>query len=726
MRRFSRLESNKRGTKLDRSRRPILERLENRSLLASFPFSVGGTGTEYGHAVATDSDGNVFVAGRIGSATDFDPGTGTANLAASGGFLAKYDADGKFVWARTIGGGGFAPEVAVDASGNAYLAAYFTGSTTITGNDSYTGPSLTSHSTVSRGKVVYQQDALVLKFDPSGSVQWASQFGGTNSTTAQSVAIHAPGGGAEDGVLVSGQFAGTVDFDPSAGTNDLTSVLGSNDAFVVKLDGSSGALAWVVRAGSTGDDGASGIALADDGSAFVTGHFTGSDPFGSNFPLASNGDKDIFLAKLNSDGTVNWVRGMGGAGWDKGYRIGVALASVYVAARFDIATAPGTSVSKWNMAGDVAWTKQLDGVSAWGLSIDPLENVYVFGYYGIDDVVDFDPGAGEYLLSDVTVDNGFVVKLAANGNFGGWATRLGSHVRGAAWDTHSETLIATGHINGTSISAYQACTRDACAGPILSSNGIWDVFVAKLDVATGLPDGYTPVIATEMDAQLTGSATTVGKNWRANATVTIVANGQPLAGATVTATWSNSSSVVTGTTNSTGTVAFTSSNLAKSINSVDFTIVSVQKSGLTYTGLDAIRIFQTGGFQPLAASRPLTLAALTTATSLLELNIGSSRIGSGTAENKGSQLISYLSTLFLAMQPPERVLSVTESVDEFMSQLIDSLPATPLSVSEAQSTPFQSRTRIAEDQSIDLALTDKEQNDSLHTIANDLFESTLR
>ncbi|MEQ1824516.1 MAG: hypothetical protein ABL921_01150 [Pirellula sp.] len=635
MRRIGRSNLSKGGTRLVNERRLVLEHLENRRLLAGFPFSLGGTGSEYGHAVATDSAGNVFVAGKIDSATDFDPGPGTANLAANGGFLAKYAADGAFVWARTIGGGGRAPEVTVDALGNAYLAAYFTGSTTITGinssNVSYTGPSLSSHSTVNRGKVGYQQDGLALKFDPSGSVQWASQFGGTNLTSAQSVDIHAPGGGAVDGVLVSGQFNGTVDFDPGAGVTNLTSA-GSSDAYVAKLDASSGALTWVVRAGSTGEDGAYGIDLANDGSALVTGHFTGSNPFGSSFPLSSNGDRDTFLAKLNSDGTVNWVRGMGGAGWDKGYRIGVASESIYLAGRVDLLTYPhGTSISKWNMNGDVVWTKQLgggqDGVDTWGLTIDPLENVYVYGYYGSDDLVDFDPGAAEYLLPDLSVDNGFVVKFDAGGNFGGWATRMGSHVRGAAWDSHSQTLVVTGQINGNSSSSYQASTRDASAGPILSSNGVWDVFAAKLDVATGLPAGYTPVILVDMDAQMTGNATTSGKNWRANATVNISANGQPLAGATVTATWGNSSTVVTGTTNSNGTVTFTSSNLAKSVASVDLTIVSVQKSGFKYTGSDAIRIFQTGGIQPLSTNRTLTLAAPPIATSSQELSVLSGQIG---------------------------------------------------------------------------------------------------
>ena len=69
----------------------------------------------------------------------------------------------------------------------------------------------------------------------------------------------------------------------------------------------------------------------------------------------------------------------------------------------------------------------------------------------------------------------------------------------------------------------------------------------------------------------------------------------------------------------------------------------------------------------------------------------------------------------------QRVLAVTESVDEFMSQLASLLPAAPISVSKAQSAPLHSRTRFADDRSIDLALADEELNEPLHTMANELL-----
>ena len=71
-------------------------------------------------------------------------------------------------------------------------------------------------------------------------------------------------------------------------------------------------------------------------------------------------------------------------------------------------------------------------------------------------------------------------------------------------------------------------------------------------------------------------------------------------------------------------------------------------------------------------------------------------------------------------------LAIAEEVDEYMSQLASLLSIAPISVSKVPSMPLNSRTRFAEDHSIDLALADDELDDSLHAIANDLLESTLR
>ncbi len=90
----------------------------------------GGGGSGGGRSVAVDAAGNVYTTGIFGGTADFDPGAGFFNLTASGQtapFVTKLDSAGRFVWAKTMGGGdpSWGASVAVDVSGNVYLTGFF-------------------------------------------------------------------------------------------------------------------------------------------------------------------------------------------------------------------------------------------------------------------------------------------------------------------------------------------------------------------------------------------------------------------------------------------------------------------------------------------------------------------------------------------------------------------------------------------------------------------------
>ena len=86
------------------------------------------------------------------------------------------------------------------------------------------------------------------------------------------------------------------------GSTTLTST-GDQDVFVAKLN-ADGSYAWATKAGGISEDNGIGISSLSDGSSIVTGYFAGSATFGST-TLTSSGDDDIFIAKLNADG--NWT-----------------------------------------------------------------------------------------------------------------------------------------------------------------------------------------------------------------------------------------------------------------------------------------------------------------------------------------------------------------------------------------------------------------------------------
>lgn len=77
---------------------------------------------------------------------------------------------------------------------------------------------------------------------------------------------------------------------------------------------------WAARAGGTGEDYSHAIATDDQGNQYITGSFEETADFGST-TLTSSGNKDIFVAKLDSDGNWLWAKKAGGTAYDYGQGI---------------------------------------------------------------------------------------------------------------------------------------------------------------------------------------------------------------------------------------------------------------------------------------------------------------------------------------------------------------------------------------------------------------------
>src|SRR3954451_3420972 len=117
----------------------------------------------------------------------------------------------------------------------------------------------------------------------SVNFKWAKQMGGEGANAAGgSIAVDAAGN-----VYTTGDFSGTADFDPGAGTANLTSAAGSADVFVSKLDGS-GNFVWARRLGGSDLDAGEGVAVDGQGNVCTTGIFSGTadfDPGAATFNL---------------------------------------------------------------------------------------------------------------------------------------------------------------------------------------------------------------------------------------------------------------------------------------------------------------------------------------------------------------------------------------------------------------------------------------------------------
>jgi hypothetical protein len=286
--------------------------------------SIGGADGDYGNALTLDPSGFLYVAGTFEGTVDFDPGPGVYNLIASQGnelFLLKLDATGNFVWAKQTEGSMDinVSSVVVDGSGNICFTGNFQGSVDLDG-----GPGtllLTSAGA---------DDVFASKYNSSGDVVWAKSIGGTSFDYGFSMAVDTSGN-----VYTTGSFKETVDFDPGAGTNVLTSFNASEDIFILKLD-ASGDFLWAAQMGGISTDRPSSIAINTSG-IYSTGFFSETsdfDPGTGTVTLTSNGSLDIYVLKLDFSGTFAWVQQMGGSQADIGYAIAAETGAVLSTGNF--------------------------------------------------------------------------------------------------------------------------------------------------------------------------------------------------------------------------------------------------------------------------------------------------------------------------------------------------------------------------------------------------------
>ena len=160
--------------------------------------SNGNFGDE-GRGISVDANGNSYVTGYFADTAKF----GTTKLTSYGGrdiYIAKYDLNGKFLWAKNAGGTGddFGQGISIDANGNSYITGYFTntakfGATPLTG---YGG-----------------RDIFIAKYDLNGNFLWAKNAGGTGDDFGQGISADTNGNS-----YVTGGFTGTASF----GTIQLT------------------------------------------------------------------------------------------------------------------------------------------------------------------------------------------------------------------------------------------------------------------------------------------------------------------------------------------------------------------------------------------------------------------------------------------------------------------------------------------------------------------------
>ena len=256
--------------------------------------------------IDVDPNGNPYIVGTTLSFGDF-PTTPDAYDTSPNGFkdlfVTKLNPSGSdLIYSTLIGGSGtdLGEDIVVDSSGSAYI----TGKTL---NETINYPTTANaYDTFHNG----DWDVFVTKLDPTGSSLIYSTFlGGNNEDGAQSIALYS-----DMYVYITGDTYSS-NFPTTSGSydtqfNELFNT--TNDVFVSKLNPSGSDLIYSTYLGGESNDYGNGIAVDSTGSAFVIGKTRKYYSF--NFPTTSgaydtshnggkNGDRDVFVTKLNPEGS---------------------------------------------------------------------------------------------------------------------------------------------------------------------------------------------------------------------------------------------------------------------------------------------------------------------------------------------------------------------------------------------------------------------------------------
>jgi hypothetical protein len=346
----------------------------------------GGVGLDLATGLVPRLGGGAYVCGQFTGMAVFGAGEpNETTLVAAGGafdtdiFVARYDHTGALDWA--VGAGGPQEDYAAD------IVQLFDGTVVITGffNDEATFGAGDTNETRLLAAGEFDQDAFVARYSGGGALLWARSEGGLREGDA-GTAISAFADGT---FVVAGTFEDRAVFDTATPRPTVLNSGGPFDTnvFLARYE-RDGDLVWASGAGGPADDFPAKVTTTPGGDVVVTGTFEDYAVFSApgvappvELRAASEIDRDVFIARYNGAGTVEWVRRATGIDIDDGLTIGALLdGSVILAGSFfdTVTFAPDTPgettlmvdtilhrdafIARYDRDGDFAWARHLEGI----------------------------------------------------------------------------------------------------------------------------------------------------------------------------------------------------------------------------------------------------------------------------------------------------------------------------------------------------------------------------
>lgn len=308
----------------------------------------GGSGTDYGNAIARDAAGNLVVAGKLGGHGAFVTDS-TYKGSGDDILVLKLSGAGAFMGAVRYGGSANdeAVGIATDAQNQIVVVGNASSSDIATTSATFNGTS---------------GDAFVLRLRSNLARHLAFRYGGNSFDKANDVVIDANGN-----FYVVGE-TGSANFQQTISTYQGS---GGAKAFAIRFD-SLGNRVWAQRYGGSGVERAYAAELPVNGGLLIGGYTTSGD-----FPQTISGlggsGLDAFLIHLNLDGTRDYARRLGGSLDDLALDIATdAHGNVFMAGETQSSNFPSTNsrfqgqgrdqfVAKFSPAGAYEWSFPFGG-----------------------------------------------------------------------------------------------------------------------------------------------------------------------------------------------------------------------------------------------------------------------------------------------------------------------------------------------------------------------------
>ncbi len=353
----------------------------------------GGTNVDLGMALAVDTAGFLYMAGRTNSQTGIatvgsHQPTKAGNASGYDAFIVKFDTSGTPLWGTYYGGNFSEGTTAIAINADRYNNIYIAGNT-----NSSTGISTSG---------AYQQtrpgaeEGFIAKFNTTGNLIWATYLG-----TSMNDYINAITNDTGGNVIVAGHTQGTTGL-ATSGTH-LQTGNGGTDGFVTKFD-SAGQRMWGTYFGGTGFDVLYTVTVDSLNSIYIGG-MTNSEvdiaTFGSHQSvIGGTGLYDACIAKLSESGTMDWSTYYGGSGTDYNYSLILSNNKLF----YSGITTSSNNVATPDAINPIFNNSDAEGVLATFSTTG--QRIYAT-YFGGD--------AGE-VISSIAVDNNESVYLAGRTN----------------------------------------------------------------------------------------------------------------------------------------------------------------------------------------------------------------------------------------------------------------------------------------------------------------------